>query len=190
MDGVESKKFVVAGLPTWTSVLCWTPLVSRKVRERFTMVLPRHFITRRPLSVTFAAGAFQSAPLLPEQSLFWVQTRTIQCNYCMGHCEMLLEVAGLDKKAVAERTKRLAGDDWSCFTPTEQRAYAYARKLTATPWDLTAADYKALEKDQGADKAMFTFWWLCRGLYMTRISDGFQLPLERENVFGESPKKQ
>ena len=125
-----------------------------------------------------------------EESLFWIQTRTIQCNYCMGHCEMLLEVAGLDKNAIAERTKRLASDDWSCFTPTEQRAYAYARKLTATPWDLTAADYKALEKGQGADKAMFTFWWLCRGLYMTRISDGFQLPLERENVFGELPKKQ
>ncbi len=124
-----------------------------------------------------------------EESLFWIQTRTIQCNYCMGHCEMLLEVAGLDKNAVAERTRRLAGDDWSCFTAAEQRAYAYARKLTATPWDLTPADYKALEKDRGADKALFTFWWLCRGLYMTRISDGFQLPLERDNVFGELPKK-
>ena len=123
-----------------------------------------------------------------EESLFWIQTRTIQCNYCMGHCEMLLEAAGLDKKAVLERTKRLAGDDWSCFPPAEQRAYAYARKLTAKPWELTAADYAILEKDSGRDKAMFTFWWLCRGLYMTRISDGFQLPLERENVFDVAPK--
>jgi hypothetical protein len=32
---------------------------------------------------------------------------------------------------------------------------------------------------------MATFWWLCRGLYMTRVSDGFQLPLERDNVFRE-----
>jgi alkylhydroperoxidase family enzyme len=125
-----------------------------------------------------------------EESLFWIQTRSIQCNYCMGHCEMLLEVAGLDKKAVAERTYRLAGDDWSCFPPAEQRAYAYARKLSLTPWELTAEDYRTLEKDLGPDKAMFTFWWLCRGLYMTRISDGFQLPLERENVFGDpQPKK-
>jgi alkylhydroperoxidase family enzyme len=124
-----------------------------------------------------------------EESLFWIQTRSIQCNYCMGHCEMLLEVAGLDKKAVAERTRRLAGDDWSCFPPAEQRAYAYARKLSQTPWDLTGDDYRALEKALGSDKAMFTFWWLCRGLYMTRISDGFQLPLERENVFADPPKK-
>jgi alkylhydroperoxidase family enzyme len=120
-----------------------------------------------------------------EESLFWVQTRAIRCNYCMGHCEMLLEVAGLDKNGIAERTRRLASDDWSAFPPAEQRAYDYARKLTKTPWELTAADYKALESDLGPDKAMATFWWLCRGLYMTRVSDGFQLPLERDNVFAD-----
>jgi alkylhydroperoxidase family enzyme len=120
-----------------------------------------------------------------EESLFWVQTRTIRCNYCMGHCEMLLEVAGLDKNAIAERTRRLAGDDWSCFPPAEQRAYAYARKLSKTPWDLTPADFNILEQDFGPEKAMATFWWLCRGLYMTRVSDGFQLPLERDNVFAD-----
>jgi hypothetical protein len=120
-----------------------------------------------------------------EESLFWVQTRSIRCNYCMGHCEMLLEVAGLDKTAIAERTRRLASDDWSCFPPAEQRAYAYARKLTKAPWELTPADYKALEQDLGPERAMATFWWLCRGLYMTRVSDGFQLPLERDNVFAD-----
>jgi len=124
-----------------------------------------------------------------EESLFWVQTRSIRCNYCMGHCEMLLEVAGLDKGDVAERTRRLAGDDWSCFPPAEQRAFAYARKLTKTPWALTPADYKRLEADFGPQRAMATFWWLCRGLYMTRVSDGFQLPLERDNVFADYAPK-
>ena len=32
---------------------------------------------------------------------------------------------------------------------------------------------------------MATFFWVCRGLYMTRVSDGFQLPLERDNVFAD-----
>ncbi|WP_373652905.1 hypothetical protein [Schlesneria sp. DSM 10557] len=122
-----------------------------------------------------------------EESLFWIQTRSIECNYCMGHCEMLLEVAGLDKKAVAERTRRLASADWSAFPPAEQRAYAYARKLSKTPWELTPEDYRTLVEDLGPEQAMATFWWLCRGLYMTRISDGFQLPLERENVFQSPP---
>jgi hypothetical protein len=118
-----------------------------------------------------------------EESLFWIQTRAIGCNYCMGHCEMLLEVAGLDKEAIADRTRRLAGSDWSTFPAAEQHAYAYARKLSRTPWELTQADYQSLVNDLGPDQAMATFWWLCRGLYMTRVSDGFQLPLERENVF-------
>ncbi len=124
-----------------------------------------------------------------EESLFWIQTRTIECNYCMGHCEMLLEVAGLDKEGVADRTRKLASDDWSAFPAEEQRAYAYARKLSKAPWTLSAEDYHTLEKDLGPAKAMSTFWWLCRGLYMTRISDGFQLPLERQNVFGDAPKQ-
>lgn len=120
-----------------------------------------------------------------EESLFWVQTRAIRCNYCMGHCEMLMEVGGLSRDEIADRTRRLASDDWSSFPPAEQRAYAYARTLSKAPWELTRDDYAALEKDLGPDEAMATFWWLCRGLYMTRVSDGFQLPLERDNVFVE-----
>lgn len=122
-----------------------------------------------------------------EESLFWIQTRTIECNYCMGHCEMLLEVAGLSKDAVAERTRLLADTDWAMFPQNEQRAYAYARKLTQSPHLLTKVDYETLEADFGAKQAMSIFFWLCRGLYMTLISDGFQLPLERENVFAPPP---
>lgn len=122
-----------------------------------------------------------------EESLFWVETRAVRCNYCMGHCEMLLEVAGLDKSAVAERTRRLASNDWGAFAPTEQRAYAYARKLSKTPWLLAPSEFAALETDLGPKAGMAVFWWLCRGLYMTRVSDGFQLALERDNVFGDVP---
>jgi alkylhydroperoxidase family enzyme/thiol-disulfide isomerase/thioredoxin len=122
-----------------------------------------------------------------EESLFWVQTRAIDCNYCMGHCEMLLEVAGLNRPAIAKRTQMLAETDWASFPPAEQRAYAYARKLSRTPWEMSSDDYKSLESDWGSKKAMGLFWWMCRGLYMTRISDGFQLPLERDNVFGGPP---
>jgi alkylhydroperoxidase family enzyme len=124
-----------------------------------------------------------------EETLFWVQTRAIDCNYCMGHCEMLLEVAGLDKPSIAKRSKLLAETDWSAFPAAEQRAYAFARKLSTKPSELTAADYQSLEADWGPEKAMGLFWWMCRGLYMTRISDGFQLPLEVDNVFGSHAPK-
>lgn len=125
-----------------------------------------------------------------EECLFWVQTRTVQCSYCMGHCEMLLEVAGLTPEDTRARVQALAGDDWSAFPAEQQRAFAFARKLTQTPWAVTRADYTVLENDFGQREAMAIFFWLCRGLYMTRVSDGFQLQLETENVFNDfSPPK-
>jgi hypothetical protein len=43
---------------------------------------------------------------------------------------------------------------------------------------------RRLSNEQAWRKLLLaTFRWLCRGLYMTRVSDGFQLPLERDNVF-------
>lgn len=124
-----------------------------------------------------------------EESLFWVQTRTVQCRYCMGHCEMLLEVAGMSKEQVSDRIQALASDNWSAFPESEQRSYAFARKLTKTPWEITQHDWGQLEKDLGQRQAMATFFWLCRGLYMTRVSDGFRLELETENVFQDFAKQ-
>jgi alkylhydroperoxidase family enzyme len=176
-------------IPTWDEVKKNVPpaIAARPTRIVWNLVcsgyVPELAI---PWSVsTRTMWAEAKTDRIFEESLFWVQARSIRCNYCMGHCEMLLEVAGLDKEAIALRTRRLAGDDWSCFPPPEQRAFAYARKLTKTPWELTAADYKVIEQDLGPERAMATFWWLCRGLYMTRVSDGFQLPLERDNVFAD-----
>lgn len=159
--------------------IVWNLVCSGYVPE---LAVPWSISTRTMWSETSPDRVF-------EESLFWIQTRSIECNYCMGHCEMLLEVAGLDKQAVADRTRRLAGPDWSAFPPAEQRAFAYARKLSKTPWKLTDTEYRELEADFGPKVAMATFWWLCRGLYMTRVSDGFQLPLENENVFQDPSVK-
>src|SRR5215510_9035321 len=100
----------------------------------------------------------------------------------MGHCEMLLAVAGLDEKAVAERTRRLASD-WSSFEASERAAYAFAQKQAKTPWAVSAQDVDALVKHFGPERAVDVIWWACRCHYMTRVADAFQLPLERENVF-------
>ena len=68
-------------------------------------------------------------------------------------------------------------------------AYGNFQDRNVLGLQLPLEEHGPLEQDLGPAKAMSTFWWLCRGLYMTRISDGFQLPLERENVFGEAPKQ-
>ena len=105
---------------------------------------------------------------------------------------MLLAVAGLDDKAVAERTRKLASGDWSSFPPAERAAFAFARKQATEPWAITDADMQELVKHFGVERALDVVWWACRCHYMTRVADAFQLPLERENVFEglfPSPKK-
>ncbi len=105
----------------------------------------------------------------------------------MGHTEMLLAVAGLDAKGVAERTRRLASGDWSGFPPAERTAFAFARKQARTPWAVTADDVAGLVRAFGPERALDVIWWACRCHYMTRVADAFQLPLERENVFRDPP---
>src|SRR3954451_22449735 len=101
----------------------------------------------------------------------------------MGHCEMLLAVAGLKQDAIRERTSRLASGDWSTFPPAEQVAFAFARKQARQPWSITDQDVEELVKQFGAERAVDVIWWTCRCHYMTRVADAFQLPLEKENVF-------
>jgi hypothetical protein len=108
----------------------------------------------------------------------------------MGHCEMLLAVAGLDKDAVAERTQRLASSDWSAFPPGDREAFAFARKQAKEPWTITSADLQELVRHFGPQRTLDVIWWACRCHYMTRVADAFQLSLERENVFeGYGPPK-
>jgi hypothetical protein len=99
----------------------------------------------------------------------------------MGHCEMLLAVAGLDRKGIADLTRHLAEGDWSRFTPGERAALTFARKL-ATP--VTAPrDFNDLVTHLGRARAVDVAWWTCHCHYMTRVADAFQLPLEKDNVF-------
>jgi hypothetical protein len=93
------------------------------------------------------------------------------------------EVAGLTKDEISERSRQLAGDDWSSFPAAEQHAYAFARKLTRSPWSVSADDLDVLKRDFGPDHAVIVMLNASRYHYMTRISNGFQLQLERENVF-------
>jgi hypothetical protein len=108
----------------------------------------------------------------------------------MGHCEMILAVAGLDEKAIWDRTRKLAEGDWSKFPPAHRAAFAFAHKQAPDPASITAADLAELEAHFGPERALDVIWWTCRCHYMTRVADAFQLPLERQNVFvGFFPKK-
>ncbi len=74
--------------------------------------------------------------------LFWIVSRTNNCQYCLGHQESKLLAAGLDEETIAA----LDGD-WSEFNPTQRSAFAFARKLTYEPYLLNDADIDNLRKD-------------------------------------------
>src|SRR5580765_5656642 len=105
----------------------------------------------------------------------------------MGHTEMLLAVAGLDTEKIAERCQKLADEDWSDFPPAERAAYLFARKQAKMPGDIGKADVQHLIDHYGRERALDVVWWSCRCHFMTRVADGFQIPLERENVFQPLP---
>lgn len=96
---------------------------------------------------------------------------------------MLLAVAGLDKDSVDERTRLLASGNWSKFSPGDRAAFFFARKQAKVPSAMTKDDMQILIDHFGLERALDVLWWACRCHYMTRVADGFQLPLERENVF-------
>lgn len=120
-----------------------------------------------------------------EESVFWAVTRELRCFYCMGHCEMLLEVGGLNAEQIAGRTRQMAESRWEAFAPAERTAFALAARLTADPASVTDEDLKPVLATHGEARTLDLIWWIARCQFMTKVSDAFQLSLERDNVFAD-----
>ncbi|MCX7419667.1 MAG: carboxymuconolactone decarboxylase family protein [Planctomycetia bacterium] len=73
--------------------------------------------------------------------LFWIVSRTNNCQYCLGHQESKLLGAGMTEDEIAA----LDGD-WSAHTPAQRVAYTFARKFTYEPHLLNDADIDGLRK--------------------------------------------
>ena len=73
--------------------------------------------------------------------LFWIVSRTNNCQYCLGHQESKLLGAGMTEDEIAA----LDGD-WSEHTPAQRTAYTFARKFTYQPHLLNDADIDGLRK--------------------------------------------
>lgn len=73
--------------------------------------------------------------------LFWIVSRTNNCQYCLGHQESKLLNAGMTEDEIA-----LLDGDWSSHTPAQRTAYTFARKFTYEPHKLNDADIDGLRK--------------------------------------------
>jgi alkylhydroperoxidase family enzyme len=74
-------------------------------------------------------------------SLFWIVSRTNNCQYCLGHQESKLLRAGMTEDEIAA-----LDSDWSKFNAAEQAAWAFGRKFTLEPHRLSDADIAGLKK--------------------------------------------
>ena len=103
----------------------------------------------------------------------------------MGHTEMLLAVAGLDEKAIEERTRKLASGRLGAL-PAGRAGRLRLRPQAGDRYRASVdcrGRARLWSQHFGPDRALDVVWWTCRCHYMTCVSDAFQLPLERENVF-------
>jgi hypothetical protein len=104
----------------------------------------RHFYL--PASDSMASYGFSREPdpnmtldYMFKTELFWIVSRTNNCHYCLGHQEIKLAVAGLSEDEIAGLDGK-----WNQYTPAQQAAFAFARKLTFEPHRLADADIDAL----------------------------------------------
>jgi alkylhydroperoxidase family enzyme len=119
----------------------------RKLGDRagdYEFRLRHHYIPQGDGRVSqFSRGADPNMSLdYPFKTMmFWIVSRTNNCQYCLGHQEIKLSVAGLEEDRIAA----LDGD-WGEFSPKEKAAFAFARKLTYEPHLLADADVTSLRE--------------------------------------------
>lgn len=61
-------------------------------------------------------------------ALFWIVSRTNNCQYCLGHQEGKLLRAGMEEDEIAA-----LDCDWTVFEPKERAAFHFARLITLEP---------------------------------------------------------
>ena len=110
--------------------------------------------------------------------LFWIVSRVNNCHYCLGHQENKLLSSGLTDDQIAA----LDGD-WERFTPAEQAAFAFTRKLTYEPHLIGDADIAALRQHFSELQALEIVYFVSRYNSMNRRTDGMGLAQQANRVF-------
>jgi alkylhydroperoxidase family enzyme len=107
--------------------------------------------------------------------LFWIVSRTNNCQYCLGHQELKLAAAGMKEE------QRAALDcDWDEFTPAEQAAFALARKLTYEPHLLSDVDLAPTRKHYKDLQILEIILSVSGNNAMNRWTEGLGLPQTRD----------
>jgi alkylhydroperoxidase family enzyme len=113
--------------------------------------------------------------------LFWIVSRVNNCHYCLGHQEQKLLSAGLSDDRIAA----LDGD-WRVFTPAEQAAFAFTRKLTFEPHLIGDADIAGLKSNYNDAQVFEIISLVSRYNSTNRWTDSLGIPQEGHRDFKTS----
>jgi alkylhydroperoxidase family enzyme len=103
--------------------------------------------------------------------LFWIVSRTNNCQYCLGHQESKLLGAGLSEDRIAG----LDGD-WRQYSPKEQAAYAFTRRVTLEPHLLGEADIEELRAHFSAEQIVEILISIAWNNAINRWKEGVGVP--------------
>lgn len=106
--------------------------------------------------------------------MFWIVSRTNNCQYCLGHQEIKLSLAGVTENEIAA----LDGD-WAQFTPAEQAAFAFARKMTYQPYAFTDADIASLRQHYTDLQILEIIFSVSGNNAINRWKEGAGIPQEK-----------
>jgi AhpD family alkylhydroperoxidase len=121
--------------------------------------------------------------------LFWIVSRANNCQYCLGHQELKLSVAGMTDDQLAALDV-----DWDAFPAAEHAAFEFTRRLTYMPHTLDDAAINKLRpyyKDRQILEIIFT---VAGNNATNRWTDSLGIPEDADGSFfarnnPKAPKK-
>ena len=125
------------------------------------------------------AADFKSDPAMALDNtfkvrLFWIVSRGNNCQYCLGHQEVKLSMAGMTEDEIAA----LDGD-WSRFPEAERAAMRFTRKLTLEPHRITASDLDELRPYYNDAELIELVYTVSFFNSVNRWTDSLGLPQDR-----------
>jgi len=110
--------------------------------------------------------------------LFWIVSRTNNCQYCLGHQEWKLSATGMNDDAIAA-----LDSDWSAYSKEEQAAFAYARLLTYEPHRLSDAEIDRVKQYYTPSQILEMTMSVAGNNAINRWKEGTGIPQSSGNTF-------
>lgn len=110
--------------------------------------------------------------------LFWIVSRTNNCQYCLGHQEWKLSATGMNDDAIAALDV-----DWTAYSKAEQAAFAYARLLTYEPHRLSDAEIDRIKQHYTGMQILEMTMSVAGNNAINRWKEGTGIPQSSGNTF-------